>query len=112
MPSEHLELVFHRYLSGEPGLKAVTVRLNGAALKPRDPFAGARSDAKEVYATGEHQVVMDSFTLPHHSMVTPDEWKRNEGRGGYVKSQGFYVYREKRLIVHGTWFGSPVRQNS
>jgi hypothetical protein len=24
---------------------------------------------------------------------------------GYVKNQGFYVYREKRLIIHGTWFG-------
>ncbi len=33
------------------------------------------------------------------------EWDHYAGRAGYLKNQGFYLYREKRLIVHGTWFG-------
>jgi hypothetical protein len=48
---------------------------------------------------------MQCFTLPHHAKVTPAEWEHLGGGGGYLKNQGFYVYREKRLIIHGTWFG-------
>ena len=32
------------------------------------------------------------------------DWKRYAGPEGYVKNQGFYLYRNRRLIVHGTWF--------
>jgi hypothetical protein len=37
--------------------------------------------------------------------VSAKDWERYAGRAGYVKNQGFYVYRERRLIIHGTWFG-------
>jgi len=103
--ADHLELVFHRYLAGEKGIERVEVILNGRALEPHDPFSGGMSDPPECFGTGLRKVVIQTFTLPHHSKVTPDVWRRNEGRGGYVKNQGFYVYREKRLIIHGTWFG-------
>ena len=43
-------------------------------------------------------------TLPHHDKVTEADWKRYAGRDGYVSNQGFYLYRNRRLIVHGTWF--------
>ena len=50
-------------------------------------------------------VLVQAFTLPHHGKVTPTEWERHAGPEGYVRSQGFYLYRERRLIIHGTWFG-------
>jgi hypothetical protein len=53
---------------------------------------------------GSHEVSLQTFTLPHHKKVTPAEWERYAGRAGYVKNQGFYVYRGGRLIIHGTWF--------
>ena len=28
-----------------------------------------------------------------------------EGNEGLIRNQGFYVYRNERLIIHGTWFG-------
>ena len=37
--------------------------------------------------------------------VTPAEWERYAGTEGYLRNQGFYVYRERRLIIFGTWFG-------
>ncbi len=49
--------------------------------------------------------MIQSFTLPHHRKVTPSEWERYAGADGYLKNQGFYVYRERRLIIYGTWFG-------
>ncbi|MDO8586693.1 MAG: ATP-binding protein, partial [Armatimonadota bacterium] len=51
------------------------------------------------------RVTVQTFTLPHHQKVSVAEWERYAGRDGYLKNQGFYVYREKRLIIHGTWFG-------
>jgi len=31
--------------------------------------------------------------------------RRLAGAEGYAHNQGFYLYRNRRLIVHGTWFG-------
>ena len=45
------------------------------------------------------------MTLPHRDKVSQEEWRRYGGSEGYVKNQGFYLYRNHRLIVHGTWFG-------
>jgi hypothetical protein len=108
---EHLELVFHRFLSGEQGLKRVEIRLNDRPLVPFDPFHTAHSATTaepltpEAIRVGNHVVTIQTFTLPHHKKVTPQEWERYAGRAGYQKNQGFYVYRQKRLIIHGTWFG-------
>jgi hypothetical protein len=105
----HLELVFHRYLSGESGLTRVRMSLNGNQLVSFDPFnpgnpATIVGPVETILVSG-HPVLLQTFTLPHHKKVTPGEWERYGGPDGYLKNQGFYVYREKRLIVHGSWFG-------
>jgi hypothetical protein len=33
------------------------------------------------------------------------EWEDIAGPDGHLKSQGFYLYRGRRLILYGTWFG-------
>lgn len=105
----HLELVFHRFLSGEPGLARVRISVNGRALEAFDPFhsnhpATLRGPVEQI-RLGNETVAIQAFTLPHHQKVTPAEWDRYAGPAGYVKNQGFYVYRSRRLIIHGTWFG-------
>ena len=105
----HLELVFHRFLAGEPGLKKMNILLNERPLEPVDPFHASHpativGPVERILVDGEI-VVVQPFTLPHHSKVRPDDWERYARAEGYVKNQGFYVYREKRLIIHGTWFG-------
>ncbi|MCZ8186203.1 MAG: ATP-binding protein [Beijerinckiaceae bacterium] len=108
---EHLELVFHRFLSGEPGQRKIAIKLNGRALKPFDPFfsdhAATQREPQEpepLRLRGK-DILIQAFTLPHHRKVGKAEWERYAGRAGYTKNQGFYVYRERRLIIHGTWFG-------
>ena len=102
----HLELVFHRFLAGERGLKRISISLNGRDLLPFDPFHSKRAEAgpTEIIKLKDQEIQVQSFTLPHHNKVTPSEWERYAGAAGYIKNQGFYLYREKRLIVHGTWF--------
>ena len=105
---EHLELVFHRFLLAR-GADRVQIFLNQRPLDPLDPFNSNHpatiAGPAEVIKVGDHVVSVQTFTLPHHSKVTADEWERFAGSEGYLRAQGFYVYREKRLIVHGTWFG-------
>ena len=105
--AKHLEFVFHRFLSGrEKG--RIQISLNGVRLEPFDPFHFAHP------STQHHQIEDMSLdgrpiriwpvTLPHHDKVSKTDWTRYEGPQGYVANQGFYLYRNRRLIVHGTWF--------
>ena len=50
--------------------------------------------------------------MPHKSKCTADEYENNKGKGSYIESQGFYVYRNNRLILGGSWFGIASKLNS
>ena len=107
--ASHVELVFHRFLAREHGQKRIKMLLNGRELEPFDPFhlghsATQRRQAEPFPLDGMIIRIL-AVTLPHHSKVTPTEWERYAGPEGYVRNQGFYLYRNRRLIVHGTWFG-------
>lgn len=106
---QHLELVFHRYLANEKGIRRIKILVNGRALKPFDPFHVSHPATipgqVEKVQVGMHVVEIQPYTLPHHRNVTPAEWDHYAGPAGYQKNQGFYLYREKRLILYGTWFG-------
>lgn len=105
----HVELVFHRFLSGEKLLQKVGISLNGRTLEPFDPFHSKHPATvfgpEDVFALGDRKIVIQPITLPHHKKVSISDWNRYAGPEGYIKNQGFYLYREKRLIIHGTWFG-------
>ena len=103
----HVCLVFHRFL--EEGSRPLELSLNGRRLQPIDPFASkhraCQSDPEERLRLPGGTVIIRSFTLPHHSTVTREEWEEVGGPEGHLKSQGFYVYRGRRLIIQGGWLG-------
>jgi Histidine kinase-, DNA gyrase B-, and HSP90-like ATPase len=105
----HLELVFHRYLEGERGVvKKVNIFINGAKLEAFDPFnkknLATQALEKEIIALGDRKIHIQPYILPHHSKMSKKEYDYYAGEGGYLKNQGFYVYRNARLLIHGTWF--------
>lgn len=102
---DHLALVFHRYLSGNPTRLRLDVNLQPVA--PIDPFLeseGALAGEEERIAVDGHHVVLRAFTLPHISRLTRAQIDKAGGEAGLRREQGFYVYRNQRLIVWGTWF--------
>jgi hypothetical protein len=103
----HLSLVFHRYLGGETGLKKLQIKINGAAIDYADPFLIRRNTQvmadEELFVDGV-KVIVRPYILPHISNLSPNEIEELGGKEGLRKSQGFYVYRNKRLLVWGTWF--------
>ena len=104
---DYLSLVFHRYLAGERGLNRISIQVNNLCLSPIDPFNtkhhASQSSPAEQICPG---VTMQSFPLPHRSHYdSQQEYEYYGLNGGYLKSQGIYLYRAKRLILYGTWFG-------
>ncbi|NEJ40748.1 ATP-binding protein, partial [Rhizobium ruizarguesonis] len=65
---EHLELVFHRFLTGERGWPRVRMRLNNRDLQPFDPFNQGNPATiigpMEEFRSGVHTVTIQCFTLP------------------------------------------------
>lgn len=108
--ARHVEFVFHRFLSGrEGGERRVEMYLNGRQLRPFDPFhsfhPATQHHPEDTFLLDGQTIFIRPVTLPHHDKVSQADWKRYAGPEGYVKNQGFYLYRNRRLIVHGTWFG-------
>ena len=105
---EHVSSVFHRFLRTVPGHRRVEVLWNDLALDPFDPFhsdhPATQATPEEVIRVHGSEVVVQAFTLPHHDKVSAKEWERYATSAGYLRTQGFYVYRERRLIIRGTWF--------
>ena len=104
---DHLSLVFHRYLAGELGITKLLIKINGLPLEPKDPFLVGKStlfQADETFVIEGHHVHVSAFLLPHISKLTAAEKRALGGSEGLSKDQGFYIYRNKRLLVWGTWF--------
>lgn len=103
----HLSLVYHRYLNGEPGIEKLQILINGEKVLPADPFLAKKSvqamDDETLIIQG-HKTIVRPYILPHISKMTAEEIKNLGGKEGLRKQQGFYVYRNKRLLVWGTWF--------
>ncbi|RWN64208.1 MAG: ATP-binding protein [Mesorhizobium sp.] len=102
-----LRLVFHRFMGGSTS--SLKLLMNGRVLKAIDPFAldhpATIKDPEDLLHLQNGDVVIQSVTLPHHKQMTQTAWDEIGGPEGHLKSQGFYLYRGRRLILHGTWFG-------
>ena len=59
---------------------------------------------EEIIVVRGQKVRVKPYILPHTSKLTQKELKELGGKDGLRKNQGFYVYRNKRLLVWGIWF--------
>lgn len=105
---EHVSLVFHRFISGEPKYPRIVIAVNNNPIEAFDPF-NAKHPAtmhlgEELLSIENDTVTFRPYILPHHSKVSAEEYERFGGSEGYLRGQGFYIYRNRRLIIHGTWF--------
>lgn len=106
--SLHMGLVFHRFFVMEKGSKVIKLDFNGTTVEGRNPFGmavPARQELQEETITldGE-KIVTQPFVLPYKSKVSKQDYEKFGGEEGYLQNQGFYVYRNRRLIIKSTWF--------
>lgn len=103
----HFSMTFHRLIDGsQPELRLF---LNGQAVMPWDPFlmehpgkALEGPECRILYTTG---VIAQCHVLPHHDRLKLYEQEKAAGPGGWTQQQGFYVYRNRRLLLAGGWLG-------
>jgi len=106
---KHLELVFHRFLAPAVGQRKLVIDFNNTPLVPFDPFGSAvparqELPAERIQIQGE-TIIVQPYVLPHRSKAgSISEYEDNSGEDGYLHNQGFYIYRNRRLIIKATWF--------
>jgi hypothetical protein len=103
----HLAMVFHRYLEGPRS--RLRLRINGKPVVAWDPFLSGHP-AKPWHSPaaafpGMSGVEVECHVLPHKDRLSAKEYESAEGPDGWTAQQGFYVYRNERLLVAGSWLG-------
>lgn len=111
--SEHLAMVFHRFLSGELG-DPLVITVNGEKLSPWDPFATDEAATQVLpkrsfeVSVGQHSgtVTLRRYVLPSRdAFSSPGEFERLSGPLKWNRQQGLYIYRADRLVQWGGWSG-------
>jgi hypothetical protein len=104
----HLSLVYHRFLEPNISRPALSIRINNASVSASDPYLrtcrGSQLLPPEYFNVDESCVAVEAHILPHISRLSLDEIEAAGGHEGLRRNQGFYVYRNYRLIIWGTWF--------
>ncbi|ADY13314.1 ATP-binding region ATPase domain-containing protein [Sphaerochaeta globosa str. Buddy] len=116
----HIRLVFHRFLSGEDGLSKIEISFNDKVIQPIDPFLKSKSmqisDVQKILVPelggNEVSVSIKRYLLPSVSKLSKTELNMLCGDSTLARTQGFYVYRNKRLLVWGTWFRLALKTNT
>jgi hypothetical protein len=100
---KHLAMVFHRFMEG----KKVKIYFQDNEIKPWNPFLideqATQSFPEEPLHGGK--VILKGYVLPHKSKISEEKYKEAEGTKGWNDHQGFYIYRNERLLLAGDWLG-------
>lgn len=105
----HLSLIYHRFIT-EDNLK---IYVNFAKIDALDPFLVSKSQAPwgtirqpMKNSRGEDCIIeITPYNLPFITNMSDEEKKMIGGAERMSEMQGYYIYRGKRLIKYGTWFG-------
>lgn len=103
-----LAMIFHRLIEGHrPDFRLF---LNDRVVLPWDPFmTGHPAKPWESpiarISTAFGPVEVQCHVLPHKDKLSEEDFLKAGGPEGWTSQQGFYVYRNKRLLLAGGWLG-------
>jgi hypothetical protein len=99
----HLAMVFHRFIENGK----IKILFQDRLVEAWNPFLPheptTQGFPEEPLYNGN--VVVKGFVLPHKSKLTDDKFRAAEGPRGWNEQQGFYIYRNERLLLSGDWLG-------
>jgi hypothetical protein len=106
---DYLEMVFHQYLEARP--KKLNISLWAAGCQPWDPYLRknyyTQENSSEKYE--DSRIAIVPYVLPHISKRSEAENIRGGGPKGWNAQQGFYVYRNRRMIVSGGYLDLDLK---
>jgi hypothetical protein len=98
---EYLEMVFHQYLESRAG--KISIKVGVARCEPWDPYLRSNDFTQELSSERyvDSKISVIPYVLPHISKRNSTENIRGGGPRGWNAQQGFYLYRNRRMIVSG-----------
>jgi hypothetical protein len=100
---KHLAMVFHKFI--EKG--KINIYFQDKKVIAWNPFL-INEPATQIFPEEKIQngkVTIEGFVLPHKSKISEETYKNAEGVKGWNEQQGFYIYRNERLLLAGDWLG-------
>jgi len=109
----YISMIFHRFLTGPRKINIFLTSIHEkdqktGAVKAWDPFCiqyGSFNpvDPEKLSVSGT-SIKVTPWVLPHKSKYPlTEDFNIAGGPYGWNAHQGFYLYREKRLIIYGSW---------
>lgn len=101
---EHIALIFHRFIAS-----GLNITVNFEPVVAKDPYLVDHNGTQELknkkVVIDDEIIFVQSYVLPHYSNLSAND-KRKAGKSDeQYNGQGFYLYRNKRLIVWGDYLG-------
>ncbi|MDM8214488.1 ATP-binding protein [Enterococcus hirae] len=101
---DHIALIFHRFLT-----KRLEIFVNYNKVIPKDPFllnhpGTQERKSKKIKIDGEI-IELHPYVLPHLSKLSAADQRLSGKINEQARTQGFYLYRNERLIVWGDYLG-------
>jgi len=112
----HLGMTFARFLKPTAGAATsrgtqISLTINGSPVRPWDPFLAHNPatlpEQEQSLPVGGTVVRVIPYVLPPKRRLTDSEYGEGGGPRGWLEQQGFYVYRNNRLILAGDWLQLP-----
>jgi len=118
---KYTRLVFHRFLKPDNRVKNVNIYFNNIKIEPLNPFCldekntieYVLKDAVANYSLDQNipPVKISAYILPTNpkkpgefNFSSIEAWEEAKGVLSWNDAQGYYVYRNDRLINFGGWF--------
>lgn len=100
---KHISMVFHRFIENS----RIKIFFQQREVEPWNPFLIDNPATQKFPEEPLHnnRIRLRGFVLPHKSKLSEEEFKQSEGPGGWNEQQGFYIYRNERLLLSGDWLG-------
>ena len=98
---KHFSLVFHKFHT------EIEIIINKTKIEFWDPFSIGTSDQKKeirLSPNSDEKFTIRGHLLKHRSEFRNDaDYEAQSKVGTFLKNQGLFIYRNKRLIVNGDW---------
>jgi len=100
---KHLAMVFHRFI--ETG--KIKIFFQDKLVDAWNPFLPKEPATQDFPEEPFYnwKVSAKGYVLPHITKINEDKFKQAEGPKGWNEQQGFYIYRNERLLLAGDWLG-------
>jgi len=100
----HLNMTFHKFLEGKD---KININVGAYECISWDPFLSSNpaSERRKTEFLDGGKIQVTPFILPHNSHLLEMELDDAKGPKGWNGQQGFYVYRNKRMIISGGYLG-------